>query len=323
MVTWVVDEPSGLRACIAVRSVRDGRSAGGIRVRAYPDAAAQQADAEMLASAMARKAVLNDVPSGGAKVVVLDHEGLARTAAMERLGEAVERRAGALWVGPDYGFTSADREAVARKTRYIDTDTVAEALGPATARGVAAALAAALGPVAGLELGVLGTGTVGLPLVERLVAAGATVWAWDVDERARVRAERAGARIAREEELIARRLDGLAPCALGGWLDVGKARRVGARVVAGSANGILASAEAGRVLHERGVRFVPDELSSAGAFAYWAAVVHQGLDAAGADAVVDGIGPRVAALLGRAEGRQPEVVVREEAERLLASEAAR
>jgi len=82
--------------------------------------------------------------------------------------------------------------------------------------------------------------------------------------------------------LLLANVDVLAPCAVGQVIDTALAGRIHAWGVCGAANGVLASEDAGRVLHERGVLLVPDVVASAGA-------------------VVDGIGRSVMEL----EDRRP------------------
>lgn len=303
---------------VVIDRLRHGRAAGGVRVRAYPTPEAARLDAASLAHAMTRKAALADIPCGGAKVVVNLQPGADRTETMEQLGERVERLHGQLWVGPDYGFTEADRLALASRTRYVDDPPKLGDLDATTALGVREALAAALGlaTLRGARIGVIGTGNVGIALVRRLVGEGAAVLACDVDPAALARAEAAGARRASEEEIVAGDLDAIAPCALGGWITEDLARRVRTRAIAGAANDVLATAEAGRVLHAHGIPLVPDLIANVGAFAHWAAVTLEGCTPAQGAERARAIGPRAAAILGaaRSQGKPPTELAIERAD---------
>ena len=72
------DEPSGLRAVIAIDDVTLGPACGGIRTRAYRSLEDGMADAAALASAMTRKCAIAGLDAGGGKTVVFDHAGMDR-----------------------------------------------------------------------------------------------------------------------------------------------------------------------------------------------------------------------------------------------------
>src|SRR5262249_53231010 len=118
-IDLVTDEPTGLFAAVAVEREVGGVAAGGIRIKPYETEAAALGDVAALARAMSVKGALAGVPCGGAKVVVRAERLRDRAGALEILGRVVEARGGHLYVGPDFGFTDADREAVARGTHYV------------------------------------------------------------------------------------------------------------------------------------------------------------------------------------------------------------
>jgi leucine dehydrogenase len=277
-----------------------------VRVRAYPSAEAALAEAQALARAMTRKAALADIPCGGAKVVVNLQPGADRAETMALLGERVERFAGKLWIGPDYGFTEEDRLVLASRTRYVDDPGKLGDLDATTALGVREAIAAALGraTLKGARIGIVGIGKVGGKLLERLVAEGAEVLAYDIDPARFVWALEHGATAVPEEEiLLSADLDAIAPCALGGWITEDLARRVRTRAIAGAANDVLASPQAGRILHAHGIPLVPDLIANAGAAAHWAAVTLEGATPQAASERARLIGPRAAAVLAAARAR--------------------
>src|SRR5436309_15462919 len=90
----IADASCGLRAFIVLDATTLGPAAGGVRTRRYPGLAEALADGMQLAAAMTIKCALAGLPAGGGKAVVLDHDGLDRPRAFERLGAAVEELRG-------------------------------------------------------------------------------------------------------------------------------------------------------------------------------------------------------------------------------------
>jgi len=78
-------------------------------------------------------------------------------------------------------------------------------------------------------------------------------------------AARTGASVMDPDEILTAAADIIAPCALGGVVTSELVPRLRAWAVCGAANNILASADAGVDLAERGILFVPDFIASAGA----------------------------------------------------------
>jgi glutamate dehydrogenase/leucine dehydrogenase len=66
------------------------------------------------------------------------------------------------------------------------------------------------------------------------------------------------------QALIARDLDVLAPCALGGLIDTRLASELRCRVVCGAANNPLTGEPAATTLADRGILYVPDFLANCG-----------------------------------------------------------
>jgi leucine dehydrogenase len=114
----------------------------------------------------------------------------------------------------------------------------------------------------GRTVGVVGVGKVGGSLARKLARAGARVFAFDVDAaRLDQLVEEGVAQPAQSaEELFARELDVLAPCAAGGAID----EHVGARLVCGAANNPLSSPEVAARLAARRILYVPDFLANCG-----------------------------------------------------------
>ncbi len=272
-VLAVQDEMSGLRAWIALHHTRRGPAYGGIRVWRYRDEEDALRDALRLSRAMTYKCVLAGVPGGGAKTVVLADRLIDRPSAMAALGRHVESLGGAYRAGPDVGFTRADEEAFSRHTRWLAHRQGAglRPAGEATAEGALHGIREALAFVdgrrdlEGITVALQGLGNVGLHLARMLLAAGARVLGADPDPRAARQAAHLGVELVDPGRITEVQADVFSPCALGGTLHDLTIQRLRARIVAGCANNVLARPEHARLLHERGILFVPDFVLNAGA----------------------------------------------------------
>ena len=290
---------SGLFAAVAVERTVGGVAAGGIRLHRYADEAAVIAEAQGVARAMTWSAAEAGVPCGGAKTVVRLDGLRDRPAALAELGRFVEAQGGALYVGPDVGFTEEDRAAVASTTRYVDAPDVALGMAEATAHGVRQAIAAALAvaTTAGLPVAIQGLGNVGCALGAILRHEGAQVAGYDVDPQR-------GGELPRLDEaaLWGEPHDGVAPCALGGAIDLPRAATIRCRALVGAANRLLAPPEeaVAALLARRGIVHIPDYIANAGALILWAERVLHRRSQAAALVAVGRIGETTRELLARA-----------------------
>lgn len=268
----IEDPRCGLLAFIVIDDTTLGPAAGGIRIRHYADEDDALADAAALARAMTYKCALAGLPAGGGKGVVMLRDDLDRERAFERLGEFIEELGGEFLTAGDLGTTPADLAALARRTRHVETDEsgLSEAVGRGCVRAMLACIvadgAAATGGLAGRRVAVQGCGTVGRAVARAAARGGAGVTVADLDPAAAsTLAEQIGADVVSPEAILEQQADILAPCALGGVITTATARRLRAGAVCGAANNILASPEVEEILRDRGIRWVPDVVSSAGA----------------------------------------------------------
>lgn len=295
---------AGATAFVALHALLAGRAFGGIRVRRYRAEREALDDALRLARAMSRKIVMAGIEAGGGKTVLVAPEG-DRAAALERLGAFIESLGGRYHAGPDLGFTDEDEAALRRSTRHL---ACTRGLGEATARGVLHAVDAVASP---RRVAVQGLGGVGLPLARMLQERGVEVVASDVRPVA-------GFDLVDPEGIYDVEADVFAPCAAGEVLDRETIGRLRCRVVCGAANNPLATEEDAERLHARGVLYVPDFLATGGAVIVGASAALGEADRA--QARLAGIGQRVRDVVDRArrEGRSPQAVAVEEADRRIA-----
>jgi valine dehydrogenase (NAD+) len=277
-VVYCQDEPSGLRAIIAIYSTALGPGLGGTRFYPYADEDAALADVLNLSRAMAYKNALAGLDLGGGKAVIIgDPDKLKSEALLRAYGRFVESLNGRYITACDIGTYSEDMDIVARECRFVTGRTVpnggAGDSSVLTAFGVFQGMRAAAEHVwgsaslDGKTVGVEGVGKVGHRLVDHLVSDGATVVIFDTSHTAteRVRAEHPEVTVAASRaELLRSRLDVYSPCALGGAIDDHVVETLSAKIICGGANNQLAHPGVEKMLADLGIVYTPDYLVNAG-----------------------------------------------------------
>ncbi len=265
---------SGLPMAIAVHRTVDGRSLGGLRFKAYgaPDDAL--ADVKRLARAMTFKAAVTRLRLGGAKGVIAYPLGSPpdpelRNLALHDFAELVESFEGRYITAQDAGTSIDDISYVGQLTDHIAGRPLPEGgsgdPSPYTAHGVEVAIRTTIQePLADRHVVILGLGHVGSELARRVHQAGARLTVADVDPTKLAMAAQLGADCMSPEEAIFTEADVLAPCALGGVLDLDAIARLQVPVVAGAANNQLSDDVVADALLERGIVWAPDFVINAG-----------------------------------------------------------
>lgn len=330
------DGQTGALMLVAIHSSRLGPATGGTRLRTYASDDLARQDARRLAEAMTCKWAAADFPRGGGKAVLAVPAGFgdaARTGLLRRYGALLRELSGRFATGPDVGTSPADMDVIAETgAPYVFSRTPARGgaggSGPWTALGVFAAIEA-VGErlfggrsLRGRRVTVQGAGSVGGPLIERLLEAGARVVFGDPSpEAGRRLLERRGVERVSPEACLEAEADVFAPCALGGVLDAVTIPRLRCRAVVGAANDQLADPADAERLRARGILYAPDFVVNAGGAVAVTGIEALGWTPARAEAAVGAIGEtltRVLALADR-EGVTTDAAARRIAEERLAA----
>jgi len=277
-VVYCHDEPSGLRAIIAIHSTALGPALGGTRFHPYPTEAAALADVLNLARGMTYKNALAGLDHGGGKAVIIGDPATDKTEPLLRAyGRFVQSLGGRYFTACDVGTYVPDMDVVARECEFV-TGRSPEYGGAGdssilTAYGVfqgmrACAMATWGEPtLAGRRIGIAGVGKVGRHLITHLLEDGARITVTDVSAAALdwVRTNHPGVAVVDSADALIRSgLDVYAPCALGGALDDESVAALTAAIVCGAANNQLAHPGIDKALADRGVLYAPDYLVNAG-----------------------------------------------------------
>lgn len=326
------DAASGLRVFIAIHDTTLGPAVGGTRMRPYASLDEAAIDALHLSRAMTYKAAMAEMPWGGAKAVIVGDPARDKTRALLVSYARALDRIGRFRTGGDMGIDGRDVALLARLTRFMSHPPSGAGVDASdlTAIGLAAAMRATaerlgLG-LAGLSVALQGLGQVGYRLARRLAQAGARLTVADLDPG---RAERAASELGVEtvapDGIYDVECDVFSPNAGGGILNDATLARLRCRAVVGGANEQLLEPRHGDALHERGIVYAPDYLVNAGGLLSLLFELGE-TDEAGIIARVEAIGPRLAALLARAQAEgvpSHRLADRIVEERLAAARAAR
>lgn len=221
---------SGFPIIAAIHSTALGPAIGGCRLWRYPDWRDGLTDALRLAKGMTLKNAAAKLAHGGGKTVIALPPG-------------------------------AVLDGAARRDVLLDVGEVVESFAGQYATG----------PDVGTStwtVTVIGLGHVGAHLARNLARDGAQLLVTDIDESRRGVAAEIGATWCEPGAALTAEADLLVPAALGGQLTAEVVPALRCRAIVGPANNQLADDGVARLLHERGIRWVPDYLASAGGVTY-------------------------------------------------------
>jgi glutamate dehydrogenase/leucine dehydrogenase len=301
-VVFCHDAASGLRSIIAIHDTALGPALGGVRMWPYASEAEALEDCLRLAQGMTYKAAAADVNLGGGKSVIVGDPAREKSEALLRAhGRFIQTLGGRYIPGIDVGTEQDDLRVMALEAERVSC--IGGDPSPMTALGVLEGIRACLraqdgsDDLAGVRVCVQGAGHVGSSLAEQLAAAGAHVLVADVDDaRAGALAARVDGESVPAPDAVATECDVLAPCALGAVVDDRTVDRLRCRIVAGSANNVLAEPRHGDALAARGILYAPDYVVNAGGLVFLEEEI-LGHDAATARERVRGVGAQVARVI--------------------------
>jgi leucine dehydrogenase len=275
-VVFCFDEPTGLKAVIAIHNTVLGPALGGTRMWQYTSEEEAVTDVLRLSRGMTYKAAISGLNLGGGKAVIIGDASTQKTEAfLRRFGRFVNSLNGKYYTAEDVNMKTADMEFIAMETRFVTGLPEASGGGgdpsPVTAYGVYMGMKAgakrAFGSdsLAGKRIAVQGVGQVGAHLVEYLNKENARVFVSDIDEK---KVKAVAARFGAEplaQDLFDLEFDIYAPCALGATLNDQTIPRLKCAVVAGAANNQLKDElKNGYQLMDRGIVYAPDFVINAG-----------------------------------------------------------
>ncbi|MCU1394082.1 MAG: Glu/Leu/Phe/Val dehydrogenase dimerization region [Ilumatobacteraceae bacterium] len=270
------DTDSGLRAVIAIHSTHLGPATGGLRMWTYEREEDAIFDAMRLARGMTYKYAAAGVNLGGGKAVIIGDPKKDKTEALMRaMGRFIDQQGGEYITGEDVGTTLDDMETLYSETDHVVTLPVhaggAGDISPATALGSVLATKACAQRVwgspslAGRTVALQGLGVCGYKALKLIVEEGATVIVTDVDA-AKVSQAIAefGVTAVDPDQIYDQDVDIFAPYALGAVINDNTIGRLKCKIVAGSANNIMAEERHAEELEQRGIVYAVDYVANSG-----------------------------------------------------------
>ena len=329
-----VHRPTDTWMFVALHDDALGTPVGGTRLRIYDRPEDGLLDAQRLARGMSHKWAAIDLPFGGGKAVLAASRALSdaeRRDLLRAYAELLETLRGAFQTGEDLGTTPADMAYLGRFTRHVHgidpSGGSAKDPGPYTARGVVAAIRAALDvrfgsrDLAGRTVVVQGVGDVGAPLARLLASAGAQATLADPDPvRLGSLVAEIGARTVVPDLAYDLSCDVFAPCAVGQVVNASTVPRLACAIVAGSANNQCDRPEDADAATARGIVMVPDFVANAGGALAFGSM---NVGVTGEDEIarrLDGLEDRVREILldARSRGESPTTTAVRRVEQVLA-----
>ncbi len=274
------DPHSGLKAIIAIHNRNRGPALGGCRMWPYASEDEAVRDVLRLSRGMTYKSAISNLDLGGGKSVIIGNPRTQKTEPLLRaMARFVDSLGGRYIAAEDSGTSIDDIKIMRQETAHVagiqdkesDIGMRSGDPSPATAYGVFVGLKAtvryALGrdDLHGLSVAVQGVGNVGFDLARQLKDAGAELWVSDIYEDQVQRAvNELGATPVGPEDIYGLDVDVFAPCAMGAIINDQTLPRLRVRVIAGSANNLLAEPRNGEELQRRGIVYAPDYVINAG-----------------------------------------------------------
>ena len=261
----------GLEAIIAIHSTFKGVSLGGCRIKNFSSKEVALEEVLRLSRHMSYKALLFDLEIGGAKSVILSKEGIQKTPQLlSAFARAVDSLGGEYIVSVDMGSDSEDMQYIRTITPYVvgydEEKGGAGDPGLFTSRGVVAGIEKVTqyrwssSSLKGKKVMILGIGDVGFPLAQELAERGADLIICELNSEKiqKLRQHVSQFKVIDSKEIYNEKCDIFSPCAGGGVFDKKTAPLFNCEVIAGAANNQIQEEEAGKILHERGIVYVPD-----------------------------------------------------------------
>jgi len=276
-VMFCYDPVSGLKAIIGIHDTTLGPALGGTRMWSYAREEDAVTDVLRLSRGMTYKAAITGLNLGGGKAVIIGDARNDKSEALFRAyGRYVDSLNGRYITAEDVNINVADMELVRMETDHVTGISVA--LGgsgdpsPVTAMGTYEGMKAGARRLWGSEslngrsITVQGVGHVGYYLVKHLAEEGAKITVSDIDaDRIQRVVKEFGVEVCGLDEIYDVQCDIYAPCALGGTINDDTIERITCKLIAGSANNVLADEEKhGRQLRELGILYCPDYVINAG-----------------------------------------------------------
>lgn len=275
-IVYFYDKTTGLKGVTCIHNTTLGPALGGTRLWNYASEEDAVLDALRLARGMTYKAAAAGLNLGGGKTVLIGDASKVKSEAYFRaLGRYVQSLNGRYITAEDVNTSTKDMDYVHMETDYVvGLEGKSGNPSPLTALGVFHGIRASLkqkfgdDDISKYSFAVQGAGQTGYYLIKYLVEAKAKkVYFTEINPShiQRMQKELPVVEYVAPEDIFGLDVDVFSPCALGAQLNDDTIPKIKAKVIAGSANNVLADEEKhGLMIKDRDILYAPDFVINAG-----------------------------------------------------------
>lgn len=276
LVSFCIDEESGLMAIIAIHNTNLGPALGGCRFWNYQNEEAAIKDVLRLSRGMTYKAALANLKLGGGKAVIFgDSKKDKSPQKLWAFGRFVEKLQGYYITAEDVGTSPEDMMEIRKETTHVvglqkeqggsGDPSILTAFGVYHGMKASAHYTLGVNSLKGVRVAIQGLGHVGMCLAEHLYKEGAIISVSDINtDNVQKVVNAFGATPIPPDKILSIPCDILSPCALGGIIDDPFIDAFQGKIIAGAANNQLSTAEHGEKLRQKGILYAPDYVINAG-----------------------------------------------------------
>lgn len=273
---YFYDKTTGLKGVTCIHNTTLGPALGGTRLWNYESEEDAVLDALRLARGMTYKAAAAGLNLGGGKTVLIGDANQVKSEAYFRaLGRYVQSLNGRYITAEDVNTSTKDMDYVHMETDYVvGLEGKSGNPSPLTALGVFHGIRASLQDTFGdddiskYSFAVQGAGQTGYYLIKYLVEAKAKkIYFTEINPSHinRMKKEMPQVEYVSPEAIFSLDVDVFSPCALGAQLNDETIPQFKAKIIAGSANNVLADEEKhAAMIKDRGILYAPDFVINAG-----------------------------------------------------------
>ncbi|MGD9910359.1 MAG: Glu/Leu/Phe/Val dehydrogenase [Candidatus Izemoplasmatales bacterium] len=275
-IVYFYDKTTGLKGVTCIHNTTLGPALGGTRLWNYASEEDAVLDALRLARGMTYKAAAAGLNLGGGKTVLIGDASKVKSEAYFRaLGRYVQSLNGRYITAEDVNTSTKDMDYVHMETDYVvGLEGKSGNPSPLTALGVFHGIRASLqekfgdDDISKYSFAIQGAGQTGYYLVKYLVEAKAKkIYFTEINPShiQRMQKELPNVEFVSPDDIFSLDVDVFSPCALGAQLNDDTIPQIKAKVIAGSANNVLADEEKhGMMIKERDILYAPDFVINAG-----------------------------------------------------------
>lgn len=275
-LVYFYDKTTGLKGITCIHDTTLGPALGGTRIWDYQSEEDAVLDCLRLARGMTYKAAAAGLNLGGGKTVLIGDANVVKNEAYFRaLGRYVQSFNGRYITAEDVNTNTKDMDYVNMETDYVvGLEGKSGNPSPLTAygafQGIKAAVKFAFGDedLSKYSFAVQGAGQTGYYLINNLVEAKAKkIYFSEINQKhiARMKKEHPEVEFVKPELIYSLDVDVFSPCALGAVLNDDTIPQIKAKVIAGTANNVLADEDKhGNMIKDKGILYAPDFVINAG-----------------------------------------------------------